>query len=110
MMMGYGFLAGCVSRLEGITVSKGGSLTPDPSFQATYAALHDEQFPNEPGRIFSLIEFAVAGQKSPKPFTYWCRVLLRRGDDFRLCGQVAPAPHIQCYQRLGTGAHGMRHP
>ncbi len=44
-MIGYGFLAGCVSRPEGITVSKGGSPTVNPSFQATYAALNDEPFP-----------------------------------------------------------------
>ena len=45
MMMGYGLLEGCVSRPEGTMVSKASSPTLDPSFQATYAALHDEPFP-----------------------------------------------------------------
>lgn len=44
-IMGYGFLAGCVSRPEGIKMSGGSSPAIDPSFQATYAALPDEPFP-----------------------------------------------------------------
>lgn len=45
LMMGYGFLAGCVSRPEGIKASKVSSPAIDPSIQATYGALADEPFP-----------------------------------------------------------------